>query len=184
MFLSLTEILTALAAIGAVLVHMRRSPPGQVLRYFTVQSNLFCAAALLCAAVYGLFGRASAAAELWLFAGTVATVTLLTVLFFLIPQYGVKALYTGPDLFLHLLCPAAALISFAFRPRIAAPSAFAAIGVLPVLAYAALYRRKVVVTEEWNDFYGFNRGGRWKLSLAVMTVCTALLSAASAISKS
>ena len=179
MFLSLTEMLTALAALGAVLVHMRRSPPGQVLRYFTVQSTLFSAAALLCAAVSGLLGRPSAAADLWLFAGTVSvTVTLLTVLFFLIPQYGVKALYTGPDLFLHLLCPAAALISFAFRPRIAAPSAFAAIGVLPVLAYAALYRRKVVVTEEWNDFYGFNRGGKWKLSLAVMTVCTALLSAA------
>ncbi len=172
-------MLTALAALGAVLVHMRCSPPGQVLRYFTVQSNLFCAAALLCAAVSGLLGRPSAAADLWLFAGTVSvTVTLMTVLFFLIPQYGVKALYTGPVLFLHLLCPGAALISFAFRPRIAAPSAFAAIGVLPVLAYAALYRRRVVVSEEWNDFYGFNRGGRWKLSLAVMTVCPALLSAA------
>ena len=98
-------MLTALAALGAVLVHMRRSPPGQVLRYFTVQSNLFSAAALLCAAVSGLFGRPSAAADLWLFAGTVSvTVTLLTVLFFLIPQYGVKALYTGPDLFLQRLC--------------------------------------------------------------------------------
>ena len=179
MLLSLTEMLTAVAAIGAVLVHMRRSPPGHVLRYFTVQSNLFCAAALLCAAVSGFLGRPSVAADLWLFAGTVSvTVTLLTVLLFLIPQYGVKALYTGPDLFLHLLCPGAALISFAFRPRTAAQPAYAAIGVLPVLAYAAVYRRKVIVTEEWNDFYGFNRGGRWKLSLAVMTVCTALLSAA------
>ena len=178
MLLSLTEILTAALAIGAVLAHMRRSPPGRVLRYFTVQSNLFCAAALLCSASAGLFGISSAAAGLWRFAGTVSvSVTLLTVLFFLIPQYGVRTLYSGPDLFLHLICPAAALITFVLRPRIEAPGACAALGVLPVLAYGALYLRKVVVTEEWKDFYGFNRGGRWKLSLAVMTACTALLSA-------
>ena len=178
MISSLTDILTAAAAIGAVLIHMRRSETGHVMRYFTVQSNLFCAAALLCSAAADFFGYSSAVIGLWRFAGTVSvTVTLLTVLFFLIPQYGVRTLYTGPDLFLHLICPAAALITFAIRPRIAASAEYAALGVLPVLLYAALYLRKVVVTEEWNDFYGFNRGGRWKLSLAVMTVFTALLSA-------
>ena len=69
-------------------------------RYFTVLSNVFCAAAAL------LICFASSVSWVWTlkYIGTVAvTVTMLTVFLFLGPNLGYKMLLTGPDLYMHPL---------------------------------------------------------------------------------
>ena len=56
-------------------------------------------------------------------------------------------------------------------------------GMLPVLLYGILYIRKILYApaeKRWDDFYGFNRKGKWKISFAAMAagtfaVCMALM---------
>ena len=87
-------------------------------RFFTVQSNVLCAAACLLTAAFAMTGEVPEWVWLLKYAGTAAvTVTMLTVFLFLAPSVGkdwVKVLLTGTpsDLFMHLLTPAAALVSF------------------------------------------------------------------------
>ena len=173
----LGNILTAVLALGAVYAHAKRRPLSVLLRYFTVQSNLFCAAASIAVAAMRLLGQRWIPVLVLKFVGTVAvTVTLLTVVFFLSRQYGFKVLLTGPDLWLHLVCPVLALLSYVAWDRVTMPAAAALLGVLPVVLYGTLYLRKVVFDNRWEDFYGFNQNGRWRVSFLVMVLATAVLS--------
>lgn len=149
-------------------------------RYFTVLSNVFCAAAAL------LMCFASSVSWVWTlkYIGTVAvTVTMLTVFLFLGPNLGYKKLLTGPDLYMHLVTPLMAIVSFVFFERRGMTIRTALLGVLPVLLYGVLYLYKVVYAPEhkrWEDFYGFNKNGKWPVSFAAMlaggfTVCILFL---------
>ena len=176
MFSALINLLTALLVAAAVAAHARHSPLPQVLRYFTAQSNVLCALASLAVAAARLGGSVPAPVLLFKYVGTVSVlVTLLTVLVFLGPQYGYKPLFSGPDLWLHLICPLLALFSWLLWDRLPLTPGTTLLGVLPVLLYGLLYLRRVVFQQRWEDFYGFNRGGRWPISFAAMLVCTALL---------
>ena len=46
---------------------------------------------------------------------------------------------------------------------------------MPVLLYGLLYFNRVVVARAWEDMYGFNKGGKWKLSFALMTAGTVII---------
>ncbi len=49
---------------------------------------------------------------------------------------------------------------------------------LPVVLYAPLYLYKILFAPEnkkWDDFYGFNTGGKWKISYVMMHLGTALI---------
>ena len=137
-------------------------------RYFTVLSNVFCAAAAL------LMCFASSVSWVWTlkYIGTVAvTVTMLTVFLFLGPNMGYKMLLTGPDLYMHLVTPLMAIISFICFEKRGMTFQMALLGVLPVLFYGVLYLYKVVYAPEhkrWEDFYGFNKNGKWPVSFATM----------------
>ncbi len=162
---------------GALAVHRRKASFRIMLRFFTVLSNLFCAAASLTVAVGWLSGSVPQAVWILKYVGTAAvTVTLLTVLVFLGPTIGYKKLLTGPDFGLHLLCPVLAILSFALleKPELAFGTVF--LGLLPVLLYGFLYLYKVIAAKTWEDFYGFNRGGKWPVSFAVMLAGTFLIS--------
>ncbi len=146
-------------------------------RFFTVQSNVFCAVAAL------LLCFMPSAAWVWTlkYIGTAAvTVTMLTVFLFLGPQYGYRKMLSGADLFMHLLTPVLAIVSFLTIERRPMPLPTALLGILPVLLYGVLYLYKVVQAPEdrrWEDFYGFNKGGKWPISFTVMTagalvICT------------
>ena len=173
----LCNIFIAVMVVGAVLAHGRKSPLPKVLRYFTAQSNVLYAFACLCTAIMFLGGYSWYPVLVFKFVGTVALmVTMLTVFIFLGPQFGYKVLLTGPDLWLHLVCPVLALASWFGWERCSIPPATALLGVLPVLLYGTLYLRKVVFLGAWEDFYGFNRGGRWRVSFLVMGLTTTLLS--------
>ena len=154
------------------------------LRYFTLLSNLFCAAASLLLALALAGGAVPRWIWLMKYVGTAAvTVTLLTVLFFLGPNMGYKPLLSGRDLYFHLIGPLLAIGSFCFLERLyPLPFSLALTGVLPVALYGAYYLYRVVCAPEekrWEDFYGYNKDGKWPLSFAAMllgalAVCAAL----------
>ena len=142
-------------------------------RYFTVLSNALCALSSLAMLICELRGGITPAVRMFKFLGTASvTVTLLTVLLFLGPtQGGYAALFARDGLYMHLIGPLLAILSFCFFEKGGMPLARMLWGVAPVAVYGAVYLYRVVLAPEdrrWEDFYGFNRGGRWPVSLAMM----------------
>ncbi len=182
MLSAICNLVMAVMAVAAGMAHTRKAPMRVVLRFFTVQSNLLCTLASVIVAACRLSDAVPEAVLVLKFIGTVAVaVTLLTVMVFLGPTLGYRILLTGPDLFLHLVCPALALVSYFAWDKPSGPWPAALLGMLPVVLYGMLYIYKVVLAPEdrrWEDFYGFNRGGKWPLSLAVMLLGTLILSIA------
>ncbi len=147
-------------------------------RFFTLQSNVLCAvsALLMC------FFPGARAVWLLKYAGTAAVcVTMLTVLFYLGPLYGYKKLLSGTDLFLHLINPLLALVSFCAFEKQGLSFSEALWGLAPVILYGALYMYRVVFCPKetpekaWEDFYGFNQTGKYYLSAAMMVAGTFLI---------
>ena len=141
-------------------------------RYFTVLSNAFCAISALVLLISEMIGSVSPAALLLKYLGIVSvTVTFLTVMLFLGPTQGFKKMLGGQDIYMHLIGPLLAIISFCFLEKREMTLGTAMIGVIPVLTYGLVYLYKVIYAPEdkrWDDFYGFNRGGRWPVSFAAM----------------
>lgn len=139
-------------------------------RFFTVQSNVFCALSALLMCIF----PASRAVWLVKYAGTAAvSVTMLTVLFYLGPVYSYKKLLSGTDLFMHLITPLLALVSFCVWEKRGLAFWEALWGLAPVVLYGALYMYRVVFCRSdkaWEDFYGFNQTGKYYLSAAAMVV--------------
>ena len=177
--------------VGAVAVAAKGAEDRkQVFRYFTVLSNLLCAAASAAEAIARMTGGASLGICLLKFTSTCAvTVTLLTVVFFLAPRLGgLLEMIRGINFFLHLLCPLIAILTWLVWDKVLPGGGRAGfstlgfmpalLGVLPVLLYGALYMYKVLSAPEgrrWDDFYTFNRGGRWKISYAVMVLAALVI---------
>lgn len=146
-------------------------------RFFTTLSNVLCAVSALLVAISALSGNIPGWVTVLKYTGTCAvTVTFLTVMFFLGPSFGYKALLGGTGFYMHLLGPLLAIFTFCFlecKTRIS--FGFSLIGLIPTALYAAVYLYKVVICPEsrrWEDFYGFNRGGKWPLSIAAMMLGT------------
>ena len=148
------------------------------LRFFTMQSNILCAvsACLMC-----LFPENAFAWRLK-YTGTAAvTVTMLTVFLFLAPSIGkggLRQLLKGWDLFLHLLNPLTALVSFCIFEKRGMDFGTALLGLLPVAVYGPWYLYKIRFAPEskrWEDFYGFNKDGKWPVSFAGMMIGTLLI---------
>ena len=164
----------AVCAAAAVYAHTRNAPVRVVYRYFTVLSNTLCAAACLAVLICRLGGGVPRAVLILKYVGTAAvSVTMLTVLIFLAPHvYDFKLLMSGPDLWLHLICPLIAIVSYAVWDRAEMRFGAVLLAVLPVILYGGMYLYRVVLAppeKRWDDFYGFNRGGRWGVSFAGMT---------------
>ena len=144
-------------------------------RFFTVQSNVLCAfsALFLC-----LFPNVR---WVWLlkYTGTAAVcVTMLTVLLYLGPMAGYKKLLSGPDLFMHLITPLLALISFTVFEKRGMSFSESLWGLVPVVLYGSLYLYKIIIAppdKAWEDFYGFNQGGKYLLSMTAMFFGTFLI---------
>ena len=150
------------------------------LRFYTLLSNLFCALASLALALALSGGEVPRWVWLWKYVGAAAvTVTLLTVLFFLAPAAGFKAMFSGRDLYLHLIGPLLAIVSFCFCERFYPLSLpLSLTGLLPVILYGLVYLYKVVLCPEakrWEDFYGYNKTGKWPISFAAMMIGGALV---------
>ena len=149
-------------------------------RYFTVLSNVFCAITALYMAICQAFDRVTPATIFLKYLGTVSvTVTILTVFLFLGPsQGGYGDLLRGENLYMHLIGPLLAILSFCLIEKQKMLLNTALTGVVPVLLYGAVYLYKVVFTPEerrWEDFYGFNRGGKWPAAMTGMLIGTFLM---------
>ena len=176
------NLLNALFVAGAVYAHLRKNTFAAVMKYFTVLSNLFCAVASLAVAVARLSGSVPQGVLLLKYVGTSAvTVTLLTVLFFLGPAYGYQFLLSGPDLWLHLICPVLAIVSYLVWDQPSAGFGVVFLGMLPVILYGLVYLNRVVLMPgepRWEDFYGFNKNGKWYISVMAMLAAAFLISLA------
>lgn len=176
--------LNCILVAGCIVWGLKKANPKSALfRYFTTLSNVLCAIASLAVAIAELCGGLPFWVQLLKYAGTAAvTVTMLTVFFFLGPvSHEWKALLTNAEFFLHLFCPLLAIVSFLVFEKTAMPVWTIAVGAAPVPVYGALYMHKVVYAPEpkrWDDFYGFNRNGKWPLSFALMTLGGVLIALA------
>ena len=153
-----------------------------VFRFYTTQSNVLCAVSALLMAVFTLTGNVPEWVWLLKYIGTAAvTVTMLTVFFFLAPSIAsigknwVEILLTGSDIFMHLLTPLMALVSFCVFEKRGMTFPQCLLGVLPVVLYGPLYLYKILYAPEekrWDDFYGFNRNGKWKIAFCALLLGT------------
>ena len=140
------------------------------LRFFTILSNIFAGAAAL------LIALALPRPPYWIWlikyiATCSVTVTFLTVMLFLGPSMGYKALLSGRDFYLHLCGPLLALLSFVFLERFYTLSfTLSLLGVIPVIVYGLVYLYEVVFKGRWDDFYGYNKTGKWPVSMAAMYI--------------
>ena len=144
-------------------------------KYFTVQSNALCA---LSALFMMMFPESEWAYYLKIIGTAGVTVTMLTVLIFLGPTIGYQYMFKGSDLFMHLLTPLMALVSLCFFERRGIEFGAAFVGMIPVVLYAPLYSYKIFLAPDgkrWDDFYGFNRNGKWRVSYLLMHLGTAII---------
>ena len=151
-------------------------------RFYTCQSNELCAVTALLVAVFRLAGSLPLWVWMLKYIGTAAvTVTMLTVFLFLAPSVGkdwAKVLLRRGDLFMHLLTPLMALFSFCVLEKQGMTFPQSLLGMLPVVLYGPLYLYKILYAppqERWDDFYGFNRGGKWPIAFAAMVAGTLLI---------
>lgn len=152
-------------------------------QYFTVDSNLLAAVASLLMLIgqIGFLRRGKAPAKALLalkFVGTAAvTVTFFTVFCFLGFLYGFGSMIQGVNLFMHLITPLLAMLSFVLLES-GAPLRFRStlLCLLPTFLYGIVYMTMVVLLKRWYDFYGFNIGGHWPISSVLMLLGTWLLS--------
>ena len=152
-------------------------------RYFTVDSNLLVALAsllLMIAQIGSLKNGRPVSRGLLVFkqVGTTAVgVTFFTVFCFLGTLYGYKAMIEGVSFFMHLITPLLAMLGFWLLDRgqdIRFRSVF--LGLLPTALYGVVYVTMTVFRKQWQDFYGFNIGGRWILSCVIMGIATLVIS--------
>ena len=152
------------------------------LRFFTTLSNMLCAAACLLTAL--AINAGGIPEWIWMlkYIGTAAvTVTMLTVLFFLAPSFGkgaLKVLLSGTDLFMHLITPLLALVSFCVFEKRGMTFCQSLWGMLPVVLYGPVYLYKILFAlpeKRWDDFYGFNKQGKWPVAFAGMVIGTFLI---------
>ena len=149
-------------------------------RYFTVLSNAFCAIAALMMAVSQANGAVSRPVFLLKYMGTVSvTLTFVTVILFLGPtQGGYMKWLSGDFFYVHLVGPLLAMLSFCLLEKQWMSLGTAMTGLAPMLFYGAMYAYKVLLAPEdrrWEDFYGFNRDGKWPIAFAAMIAGTALI---------
>ena len=160
--------------------------------YFTSDSNILnalCSVILIPYLVMNLTGAVQSV-PMWAYAihfiGACAVmVTCMTVILFLGPIAGYRLMYTGSDLYLHLICPLLALVSCCFLaplPTAAAvlPFYLTFLGIIPTVVYGAVYMVMVLLLGPkkggWEDFYTFNRGGKWYISALLMVAGSYLIS--------
>ena len=170
----LLNFMIAALSFAAIAAHCKNTGVSVVMRFFTAQSNRFCGAVCLLTGILLLSGGT---VPYWVlivkYAATAAvTVTFLTVMLYLAPfGPGYKVLLSGPDFYLHLFCPVLTVLTYILWDHADMPFYMVLIGTLPVVLYGILYLYKVVsgkAKRPWDDFYVFNKDGKWRVSCAAM----------------
>ena len=164
-------------------IDIKKAGAAYLLRFFTVLSNILCALSALLVAVFRLAGDIPNGVLIFKHVGTAAvTVTLLVTVFYLWPILkDFKGLFSGTNLFLHVLCPLFAILSLVAWDKPAGGFGIVLLGVLPVLIYGGWYMYHVLKAPEgrrWDDFYHLAGGGKygWLISFGAVALLNFLIS--------
>lgn len=151
-------------------------------RYFTTLSNVFAMAGSALILPFCLISVVSGQASVpgivqgFKYVSAVSVcVTFLTVMLFLGPTQGYPLMFAGDGLYLHLIGPLLSVGSCCFAEKGVPALPAALIGLLPTVIYGTVYYLQVIVKKRWEDFYGFNRGGKWYISVVGMLLGTAAI---------
>ena len=146
------------------------------LKYYTVQSNIFCAISCLFAALHFIITRGRNLPS-WLYVfrlmgASVVSVTFLVVIFFLGLIYGYRLMYTGVSFWLHLVAPVAAILGqLILKPSSPMPFRTSFWGIAPTVVYGFFYISVNAIgwTGSSNietDFYSFLYWG-WGIGIVI-----------------
>ena len=175
LILILADLLLSAMCIGSFLaMALARDADGRLtdtgirsLKYFTVDSNIICGIAALIEAVFLIpvcLGKRDAAAA-WVrwfrLAGTSSVaMTFFVVLTFLGPTMGYRYMFTGPSLYMHLLSPVLAVLTFLlFRRATGLDRKCFYLGSIPLALYAVYYMYGVITAGRKMDWYGLAAWG-------------------------
>lgn len=170
------NILLAAGSIGSWLV-MVFSGGGMLtdsglpsLKYFTVLSNIFEGIASIIWIAAGKKAEEKTEKLKYIAAVSVA-LTFMTVMLFLGPLYGYRAMLSGVNLPLHLLVPVAALAECIFLSDALYTSRDNLLAVVPMLLYGTWYIMNNLINgigawPDTNDWYGFLNWG-WPPGLMI-----------------
>ena len=160
----------------------------ETFKFFTTDSNILSAIAALVIVIFQiriLRGKADEiprwAVILKYIGATSVMVTFATVMLFLGPMYTYFFVLKGNSLYMHLFGPLLALVSiWFFEPYCMIRKREIHLAVLPMAIYGAVYLTEVLIIGffgGWDDFYGFNTGGMWYVSISLMIIGTYILAA-------
>lgn len=150
------------------------------LKFFTVLSNLLAGAA----AVYWLAvsgrdeGKRLRAERLKYVAAAAVGLTFMVVMVFLGPLYGYPMMFTGANLFFHLLIPIAAMAEIIFLSDTGFTRRDNRLTILPPLLYGTGYLGNNIINGigEWpdtNDWYSFLAWG-YPMGIVIFAVICAV----------
>lgn len=178
----IAAVCNATVVIWMLTILLKSRKSGNFFCFFTTLSNLFamagCALILPFCVAAVCTGKASVPGFVLVFKYVSAVsvcVTWLTVMFFLGPTQGYRKMFEKNGLYLHLIGPILAVGSCCFAERAVPALPAALVGVIPTVLYAVVYYIEIIVKKRWDDFYGFNRGGKWYISAAAMILGTAAI---------
>ena len=143
----------------------------EMFKFYTVDSNILMGIMALIMVIYEKKLLKKKIKEIPKFVyilkliGTSAiTLTFIVTLFFLSPQYGFYAMYNNNNLFLHLVIPVLAIITYVFYEKHDNKYSYAFLGIIPMFIYSIYYASMIIIhlsdgglTFKY-DFYGFLRG--------------------------
>ena len=154
----------------------------EIFRYYTTLSNILgalVAVPVMIGAVLRLAGK-EASLPAWLqvlrfVSASALAVTMMTVVLFLGPMFGWSGMFEGANYWFHLVNPLLSIFSYLLlEPGNRVPRKYSFAGIVQTVLYGAVYI-PMVLSGTWPDFYGFNIGGRWYLSLLAMLAANLLL---------
>ena len=155
--------------------------------YFTTDSNILSAIAALIMAFFEiqiLKGKVKTLphfAVIFKYVATVSVmVTFFTVMLFLGPIYTYKFVLSDTAFYMHLVEPLSAFISLCvFETASPISMKEMLLGLLPTVIYGIVYVVEVILISAenggWYDFYSFNIGGYWYVTVFVMILATFLI---------
>lgn len=155
----------------------------EMFKFYTVDSNILIGIVSLIMIIYEIKVLKNKISDipkviyLLKFVGTSAiTLTMLVTLFFLVPQYGMYAMYSNSNLFLHFIVPVLAILSYVLFEKHDNKYKYAPLGIIPMIIYSVYYISQILVhlnngglTIKY-DFYGFLQGNLNNIFIAIPIV--------------
>lgn len=139
----------------------------EMFKYYTVDSNIFVGLVSLILLIYeSRYLKNKKFIPRWVyvlkFISTASiTLTFVTTLIFLTPQYGFYEMYNNSNLFFHLIVPLLTIISYVFFEKYDNEYIDSFFGVVPMMIYSIYYIYNIVShlsnggLSVKYDFYGF-----------------------------